>query len=60
MITNLTTDSDSWKIVHKYLPPALGPKAVRHYAPKMYVLHAKTATTTCLTDHLLLGTTSAE
>ncbi|KAK6065250.1 cytochrome P450 [Seiridium cupressi] len=23
----------SWKIVHKFLPPALGPKAVRHYAP---------------------------
>ncbi|KAK9425361.1 putative Cytochrome P450 monooxygenase [Seiridium unicorne] len=25
----------SWKIVHKFLPPALGPKAVRHYAPTM-------------------------
>ncbi|KAK4976352.1 hypothetical protein LTR42_003981 [Elasticomyces elasticus] len=25
----------SWKIVHKFMPPALGPKAVRHYAPIM-------------------------
>jgi hypothetical protein len=32
----LPTDLSRWKIVHKYLPPALGPKAVRHYAPKMY------------------------
>jgi hypothetical protein len=32
------TDLPRWKIVHKYLPPALGPKAVRHYAPKMYAL----------------------
>lgn len=31
LIANMTR----WKIVHKYLPPALGPKAVRHYAPKM-------------------------
>jgi hypothetical protein len=30
------TNLSRWKIVHKYLPPALGPKAVRHYAPKMY------------------------
>jgi hypothetical protein len=29
------TNVPRWKIVHKYLPPALGPKAVRHYAPKM-------------------------
>lgn len=29
------TSSPSWKIVHKFLPPALGPKAVRHYAPTM-------------------------
>ncbi|KAF2720981.1 cytochrome P450 [Polychaeton citri CBS 116435] len=29
------TKSPNWKIVHKYLPPALGPKAVRHYAPVM-------------------------
>ena len=27
--------SPSWKVVHKFLPPALGPKAVRHYAPIM-------------------------
>ena len=29
------TSNPSWKIVHKFLPPALGPKAVRHYAPVM-------------------------
>ncbi|KAI0204142.1 cytochrome P450 [Astrocystis sublimbata] len=29
------TSHPSWKIVHKFLPPALGPKAVRHYAPTM-------------------------
>ena len=29
------TDDPSWKIVHKFMPPALGPKAVRHYAPQM-------------------------
>lgn len=29
------TDTPEWKITHKFLPPALGPKAVRHYAPKM-------------------------
>lgn len=29
------TNHPSWKIVHKFLPPALGPKAVRHYAPVM-------------------------
>lgn len=29
------TNHPSWKIVHKFLPPALGPKAVRHYAPIM-------------------------
>ncbi|KAL7952157.1 cytochrome P450 [Trichoderma compactum] len=29
------TDSEAWRITHKYLPPALGPKAVRHYAPAM-------------------------
>ncbi|GAB7334986.1 hypothetical protein MBLNU13_g06854t1 [Cladosporium sp. NU13] len=27
--------SNPWKLVHKYLPPALGPKAVRHYSGKM-------------------------
>ncbi|KAM0722109.1 hypothetical protein Q7P37_001550 [Cladosporium fusiforme] len=35
-LTDPTPFSDQhWKLVHKYLPPALGPKAVRHYAPKM-------------------------
>ncbi|EMC91552.1 hypothetical protein BAUCODRAFT_38665 [Baudoinia panamericana UAMH 10762] len=29
------THNPSWKMVHKFLPPALGPKAVRHYAPIM-------------------------
>lgn len=29
------TSDPSWKVVHKYLPPAFGPKAVRHYAPTM-------------------------
>ncbi|UPL02137.1 hypothetical protein LCI18_013071 [Fusarium solani-melongenae] len=29
------TDTPEWKEVHKFLPPALGPKAVRHYAPTM-------------------------
>lgn len=29
------TDTAEWKVTHKFLPPALGPKAVRHYAPTM-------------------------
>ena len=29
------TDTPEWRITHKFLPPALGPKAVRHYAPTM-------------------------
>lgn len=29
------TDTDYWRAAHKFLPPALGPKAVRHYAPTM-------------------------
>lgn len=29
------THTEEWKIAHKFLPPALGPKAVRHYAPTM-------------------------
>lgn len=29
------TETEEWKVVHKFLPPALGPKAVRHYAPIM-------------------------
>ncbi|KAH7346358.1 cytochrome P450 [Rhexocercosporidium sp. MPI-PUGE-AT-0058] len=31
----LDTDGESWKIVHKFLAPALSPKAVRHYNPQM-------------------------
>jgi cytochrome P450 len=29
------TDGESWKIVHRFLAPALSPKAVRHYTPEM-------------------------
>lgn len=29
------TNTPEWKVAHKFLPPALGPKAVRHYAPTM-------------------------
>lgn len=29
------TDTEQWRQAHKFLPPALGPKAVRHYAPTM-------------------------
>jgi cytochrome P450 len=29
------TDTPEWKVTHKFLPPALGPRAVRHYAPTM-------------------------
>ncbi|KAH8912836.1 cytochrome P450 CYP540B16 [Coniochaeta sp. PMI_546] len=29
------TDTEEWRQAHKFLPPALGPKAVRHYAPTM-------------------------
>jgi len=29
------SDNESWKVVHKFLPPAFGPRAVRHYAPTM-------------------------
>ncbi|QIW98537.1 hypothetical protein AMS68_004055 [Peltaster fructicola] len=29
------TSDPAWKLVHKFLPPAFGPKAVRHYAPIM-------------------------
>jgi cytochrome P450 len=29
------SDNENWKVVHKFLPPAFGPKAVRHYAPTM-------------------------
>lgn len=30
------TDEPAWKLVHKFLPPALGPKAVRHYVSQEY------------------------
>ncbi|KAK7746706.1 hypothetical protein SLS53_001893 [Cytospora paraplurivora] len=29
------TDTEEWKIAHKFLAPFFGPKAVRHYAPTM-------------------------
>ncbi|KAF4544366.1 Cytochrome P450 4F8 [Lasiodiplodia hormozganensis] len=29
------TDTEDWRVAHKFLPPAFGPKAVRHYAPTM-------------------------
>ncbi|KAL2126982.1 hypothetical protein VTI74DRAFT_11532 [Chaetomium olivicolor] len=29
------TDTEEWRVAHKFLPPAFGPKAVRHYAPTM-------------------------
>ncbi|KAI0877314.1 cytochrome P450 [Hypoxylon argillaceum] len=29
------TDTEQWRTAHKFLPPALGPKAVRHYTPTM-------------------------
>ncbi|KAL7956769.1 cytochrome P450 [Trichoderma compactum] len=30
-----TTDTESWRANHKFFPPAIGPKAVKHYAPKL-------------------------
>ncbi|KAL7908577.1 cytochrome P450 [Trichoderma velutinum] len=30
-----STDTESWRANHKFFPPALGPKAVKHYAPKL-------------------------
>lgn len=29
------TETENWRLGHKFLPPAMGPKAVRHYAPLM-------------------------
>ncbi|ROV97373.1 hypothetical protein VMCG_06847 [Cytospora schulzeri] len=29
------TETEEWKVAHKFLPPFFGPKAVRHYAPTM-------------------------
>jgi len=37
-LSRTLTDHIRWKLVHKYLPPALGPKAVRHYSGKMYAM----------------------
>lgn len=29
------TETENWRLAHKYLPPSMGPKAVRHYTPLM-------------------------
>lgn len=29
------TETENWRLAHKYLPPSMGPKAVRHYAGLM-------------------------
>lgn len=29
------TNTEEWRVAHKFLPPFFGPKAVRHYAPTM-------------------------
>ncbi|KAK4208587.1 cytochrome P450 monooxygenase [Rhypophila decipiens] len=29
------TETENWRLGHKFLPPAMGPKAVRHYTPLM-------------------------
>ncbi|RPA80541.1 putative cytochrome P450 [Ascobolus immersus RN42] len=29
------TETENWRLAHKFLPPALSPKAVRHYTPLM-------------------------
>lgn len=29
------TETETWRLTHKYLPASMGPKAVRHYAPLM-------------------------
>jgi len=29
------TDTDAWRAAHKFIPPAMSPKAVRHYTPLM-------------------------
>lgn len=29
------TETDNWRQAHKFLPPAMGPKAVKHYTPLM-------------------------
>jgi cytochrome P450 len=29
------TETENWRLAHKFLPPAMGPKAVRYYTPLM-------------------------
>lgn len=29
------TDTDAWRAAHKWIPPALSPRAIRHYTPMM-------------------------
>ncbi|OQD94824.1 hypothetical protein PENSOL_c023G06871 [Penicillium solitum] len=29
------TETENWRLAHKFLPPAMGPKAVQHYTPLM-------------------------
>ncbi|KAJ4300645.1 hypothetical protein N0V88_003330 [Collariella sp. IMI 366227] len=29
------TENENWRLAHKFLPPAMGPKAVKHYTPVM-------------------------
>jgi cytochrome P450 len=29
------TETENWRLAHKFLPPVMGPKAVRHYTPLM-------------------------
>lgn len=29
------TETENWRLAHKFLPPAMSPKAVRHYTPLM-------------------------
>lgn len=29
------TETENWRLAHKFLPPSMGPKAVRHYTPHM-------------------------
>jgi cytochrome P450 len=29
------TENENWRLAHKFLPPAMGPRAMKHYAPVM-------------------------
>ncbi|KAK3372730.1 cytochrome P450 [Podospora didyma] len=29
------TETENWRLAHKFIPPSMGPKAVRHYTPLM-------------------------